>query len=113
MRRNEQKGREPQNGIPTFSAFVLPDTDIDETTDKYGVALHNCWDGEKQATPFRVRMTVEAEVRPMDLVRVDGRWCLSFVVIPPNDAHEWSFAVEVGDGGAFSFEEAVNRLVAG
>jgi hypothetical protein len=110
MRRSEQKGHDTKETIPTFSAFILPDKEVETAANGYGAAIGNCWDGEENSASFRVRMTIEADVRPVNMVRVGGRWCLSFVVgIDGSD--EWTFATEVGDGGSLSFEEAANRLV--
>jgi hypothetical protein len=86
-------------------AVVLSEGDCDETENGASVWLNrgSDWDG----VPFRVRMTVEAEARPLALIRVNGKWYLQFDV---QGNQSPMFGVELGEGGALSFERAAELL---
>lgn len=110
------RAKREATGIPEFKAFPIDEKAWDETRDGYNVYLDPSGPGERDESPaiFRASLSIEAEVRPLQLARIGGRWCLCFSIVSPNEHERKSecplFAVECGDGGGMSLEEAANRL---
>ena len=102
MKRNGDK-------IPAFNAFILDDTTLDPTPGGGQVYFFggSDEDADKAAGNFRARVTIEADFRPLDMVRIGGKWCLCFV--PTSDENP-TFAVECGPGKVWTMEEAASRL---
>lgn len=106
----------PAANLPTFKAFVLNDNLIDETPDGYGLVLHFSGTGEREASEsiFRARLVINAEIRPLFIFRMDGKWCLNFEIGGPKGEYAFApaetFAVECGEESGLSFEEAARHL---
>ncbi len=99
----------PASTLPCWECVALPDSALDENADGQQVYLNTSTD--YSPTPFPVRLTVTARAKPFNLFRVDGKWRLSFDLLPEKDADgEFTFTVEVGEGGPLTFEEATRLL---
>lgn len=95
-----------------FAAHIFPDNAaIDETPVGRELALFPfdyAEQGSPNDNPIPVRFTVTAKIRPLDLVRVGGKWFLQFDI---EKMSESIFAVECGDANApLPFEEAASIL---
>ena len=99
----------PASTLPCWECVAMPDSAIDENADGQEVFL--TFPEDFSPAPFPVRITVTALAKPFNLFRVDGKWRLSFDLLPEKDAEgEFTYAVEVGEGGPLTFEEATRLL---
>lgn len=58
--------------------------------------------------PIRLKMTIEAEMRPTHMLRIDGQWHLVFDFTA--DGNYFGFAVKTGVGCPIEFPDAANLL---
>lgn len=96
--------------IPCWECVAIPDSETDAT--KKGDAVYmNPGSEDYNPAPFPVRITMTTLAKPMNFVRSGGKWYLSFTLLP-GPVEDAGYAVEIGEGGQVTFEEAA-RLAFG
>lgn len=95
-----------------LECFVVKDSEWDETPDGAEM-FFSAPEGIKPA-PVPVRLTIAANIRPANLIRRRGRWCMTFDLLDMEDEEEPAMlAVECGEGGPLSLEEAAQLFFGG
>ena len=94
-----------------WECFVVDDSEWDTMPD--GQEVFFCLPEDYKPAPLPVRLTFTAEIHPLNLARRRGRWCLSFLFKGGNGEASPELAVECGDGGPLSLEEALQLFFGG
>lgn len=105
--------REPEEeeALPReLECFVVLESETDKTDAGNDMVL-GFNDPEPQRFPARLTITVD-EVRPLNLFRQGGQWCMAFNFMG-NNGPSPVLAVKCGVGGAPSMEEAASLFYGG
>ena len=98
--------------LPVLECSILPDSAIDETPSGNSAFLSTGGDGRPPS--FRARVSFEATLRPLDLVRIGGKWHLQLGIVDPEDSEgptsDPLLSVPVG-GNDFPLTRALEALV--
>ena len=99
---------------PSFHAVLMPeDGIIDKDPNGYEIAIDRIGAGECTPAEMLAQITITATIRPLDIIRMKGKWFLQFAFAPDDGgaASGPVFGVEIGAG--LSFEDAARYLCAG
>ena len=99
-----RKAETKVDALPAWECFVLDESKCDETPEGQEMFFEPPQDFHPASVP--VRLTLTAEVRPLNLLRRGGRWCLSFDLKGCDGCASPVLAIECGEGGPLSLEEA-------
>lgn len=98
------------DALPAWECFVMDDSELDETQEGQQMFFELPEDYVPASVP--VRLTFTTEIRPLNLLRRRGRWCLSFL-FKGHDGESPTMAIECGPGGPLSLEEAASLFYGG